>query len=394
MKPNAFRPQFEFELYDNLLRNSFYKKISEEQLNKVSLAHQQEQTFAFLTNGILINSMNSPALFAAFEIAKRKLKISNRVKIDLYIENNPEINAGIAFLGDKKYAIYLNSGLINLLNIEELKFVIGHELGHFKYKHHKIIKKSTKKILPSLLLRLYEHSRYAEIAADRCGLIACSSSKTAKSSLLKIATGSDLKYFNSDVTEYKNQIKEIKKLLSNDNSLINEKLSHPYSLIRIYAIEVFEKAFFKKTSDNISEFEQVDKKILSLLSVLNPKPNNYKNKLTIYASFWVSYSHIKNLTIEKENIENISDPVILNKILKESKNMPDKERFFKDSFVRNIKKGNNLSLSDKSDILDRICSVAACDGQIQTKENDVIYKISNLLDLKENYVKSVIRKFE
>lgn len=394
MNPNTYRPKFEYELYDNLLRNSFYKKISEEQLSKVSLAHEQEQTFAFLTNGILINKINSPKLFSAFDVAKKKLKIGNKVKIDLYIENNPEINAGIAFLGGKKYAIYLNSGLINLLNIEELKFVIGHELGHFKYKHHKIIKKSTKKILPSLLLRLYEHSRYAEIAADRCGLMACSSSKAAKSSLLKIATGSNLKYFNSDVIEYKNQITEIKKLLSNDNSLINEKLSHPYSLIRIYAIEVFEKAFLKRASDNISILEQVDKKILSLLSVLNPKLNSYKNKLTIYASFWVSYSHIKNLTIEKENIENISDPVILNRILEESKGKLNKKSFFKDSFIRNLKKQDNLSLSEKSDILDRICSVAACDGQMQNKEKDAIYEISGLLDLKDNYAKSLIKKFE
>ena len=46
--------------------------------------------------------------------SKRKLNISNRVKIDLYIENNSEINAGIAFLGSE-YAIYLNSGLLIFL---------------------------------------------------------------------------------------------------------------------------------------------------------------------------------------------------------------------------------------------------------------------------------------
>lgn len=394
MNPNIYRPLFENELYNSLLENSFYKKISEEQLSKVSLAHEHEQTFAFLTNGISINEINAPELFDAFVNSKRKLNISNRVKIDLYIENNSEINAGIAFLGSRRYAIYLNSGLLNLLNLDEIKFVLGHELGHFKYKHHRIIKQSAKKILPSLLLRLYEHSRYAEIAADRCGFIACGSSKAAKSCLLKIATGSNLKYLKSDSVDYLNQLKNIQALIENDHSLINEKLSHPYSLIRLYAIECFEEAISKENNSDNLNLSNVDKKILSLLSILNPKLNQVKSILTIHACFWVSYSHIKNLNIEKENIENISDPVILNKVLKESKDIKNKLEFFKKSFIKNLKKENNLSLSDKSDILDRVCSVAACDGEMQKKEKDAIYEICKLMNLKENYVKSVIKKFE
>ena len=93
----------------------------------------------------------------------------------MYVHNSPEVNAGCIFLAQGSYAVFLNAGIINLMEEEELKFVIGHELGHLKFEHHKIIKQPGKSISPAFTLRLFEHSRYAEISADRCGYIACDS---------------------------------------------------------------------------------------------------------------------------------------------------------------------------------------------------------------------------
>ena len=74
---------------------------------------------------------------------------------------------------------------MNLLNLDEIKFVIGHELGHLKYQHHKIIKDQEKKSLPIFTIRLFEHSRYAEISADRCGLVVAESLDSAKKCIVK-----------------------------------------------------------------------------------------------------------------------------------------------------------------------------------------------------------------
>ena len=388
INPEKIRPSFELDLYNDLLNNASFKKASEGHLNKISLDHSHENTLAFLTNGIRINHKNSPSLYDAFCEVKKKLKI-NSSNIDLYIENNPSINAGLAFIKKSRYVIFLNSGLVNLMDLEEIKFVIGHELGHLKYQHHKIIK-NPGKCLPIFTIRLFEHSRYAEISADRCGLIAVESLEVAKSALLKIATGTNLDYICKESIGMKVQLNAIKDILSSNQGLIDEKLSHPYSLIRIYALEKFNN-FISKKDNGINE---IDNKILSLLSALNPKMNHKKNEIIIYACFWVSYSDVKNLKIEKENIEGISDPVMLNKVSSSSSKVKNKVKYFKDGFLKRIKDKSALSLSDKSDILDKVCSIAMADGELQKAEEKAIKEIALKIDLTKSYVDSVIKKFK
>ena len=139
INPNEYRPFFELNLFNDLLKNNRYKKISQSHLKKISLDHSHRNTLDFLTNGIRINNKNSPLLHETFNETKKKLGIRG-LKVDLFIENNPSINAGLAFIKKSNYIVFLNSGLVNLLDLDEIKFVIGHELGHLKYKHHKIIK--------------------------------------------------------------------------------------------------------------------------------------------------------------------------------------------------------------------------------------------------------------
>ena len=47
---------------------------------------------------------------------------------ELYVSANPFLNAST--IGMNKPTIVLNSALVDLLDEEELRFVIGHELGH------------------------------------------------------------------------------------------------------------------------------------------------------------------------------------------------------------------------------------------------------------------------
>ena len=343
----------------------------------------------FLTNGIRINNNNSPLLYKTFNEIKKKLAIG-RLNVDLFIENDPSINAGLAFIKKSNYIVFLNSGLMNLLNLDEIKFVIGHELGHLKYQHHRIIKNPNKKSLPIFTVRLFEHSRYAEISADRCGLVGVGSLNTAKSALLKIATGTDLQYLEEDSIGVNVQINDIKNILKSDEGLIDEKLSHPYSLIRIHALEKFNNFIEGKSVD----LKKIDDSLLKLLSYLNPKMNNKKSILMVYACFWVSYSDKKNLKIEKDNIEGICDPVILNKIDSDSLKIKNKLKYFRNNFIRKYKEFSGITLSDKSDILDKVCSVAMADGKIQDAEINAMKEIAREMDILSSYVDSLIKKLK
>ena len=389
INPNNFRPSFELNLFNDLLKNSSFNKASESHLKKISLDHSQKNTLDFLTNGIRINNNNSPLLYKTFNEIKKKLAIG-RLNVDLFIENDPSINAGLAFIKKSNYIVFLNSGLMNLLNLDEIKFVIGHELGHLKYQHHRIIKNPNKKSLPIFTVRLFEHSRYAEISADRCGLVGVGSLNTAKSALLKIATGTDLQYLEEDSIGVNVQINDIKNILKSDEGLIDEKLSHPYSLIRIHALEKFNNFIEGKSVD----LKKIDNSLLKLLSYLNPKMNNKKSILMVYACFWVSYSDKKNLKIEKDNIEGICDPVILNKIDSDSLKIKNKLKYFRNNFIRKYKEFSRITLSDKSDILDKVCSVAMADGEIQDAEINAMKEIAREMDILSSYVDSLIKKLK
>lgn len=390
INPNKIRPTFEQVLYEHLLKNKAFRKSSERKLGKISSDHTHETHFDFLTNGVLINEINSNELFAAFNEVKKILGVNKKV-IDLFIANDLSVNAGIVFLGGSKYIIYLNSALVNLLTLNEIKFVIGHELGHLKYKHHKIIKDHDKKIQPSTLIRLYEHSRYAEIAADRCGLLACKSIENSKTTLMKLASGTNLSFLSIRSSGFKNQLDSIKKSLLKNNSLINEKLSHPYSLIRIYALEKFYNAMNKDILTN-EHIVKIDEEIFSTLKYLNPKMNKKMDELLIYACLWVSYSHKKNLKLERETIENLCDPVTLNKITAKSKNIENKKNYYKNLFTDTLCINSQLSLSEKSGILDKVCSIALADNFLQIEEKNTMNEIIKLLGINKSYLESIIKK--
>ena len=391
---NDFRFSYEEKIYLELLRNTKFKKASEDALSSVSLHHKPQTEFSLATEGFELTKKNSPKLFKEFSSAKKILKLQPKTKISLYIVNDLQVNAGCIFLSKDDYAVYLNAGLINIMNIDELKCVIGHELGHLKYLHHKIIKDKLQKISPATQIRLFEHSRYAEISADRCGLMAAGSLEVSKNTLLKLSTGTDLTHIHQSQSDTSIEIKAIKDLIETDKGLINEKLSHPYSQIRIYALEKFDECF---SDDSIikSRLVEVDKKIAKVLSLLNPKIDELKSLAFIYASLWVSYSDAKNLKIELEQIEDICDPIFLSRVVKKSKNIPNKSKFYEKEFRKIIdSKKSVLTLSEKSDLLDKISLVAAVDGDLHKNEMKVLYAISKVLDIPKNYIDSVINKIQ
>ncbi|HUR21831.1 MAG TPA: M48 family metallopeptidase, partial [Vicinamibacterales bacterium] len=73
---------------------------------------------------------NYPSLHA---LVKRCSEILSCPLPELYIQTDPTLNAYTA--GQRRTCIVLHSGLVEKLTIDELSFVIGHELGHIKCAH-------------------------------------------------------------------------------------------------------------------------------------------------------------------------------------------------------------------------------------------------------------------
>ncbi len=121
-------------------------------------------------------------------------------RYDLFVSQDPVVNAG-AYGMDEPFII-LNSGTNALLNDQELKYILGHELGHIVSGH--VLYRTMMALLiqvaqigfpivglaaRGILIALLEWSRKAELSCDRAGLLALQDPEVVMGTMLKMAGG-------------------------------------------------------------------------------------------------------------------------------------------------------------------------------------------------------------
>lgn len=165
---------------------------------------------------------------------------------ELYVVANPAF--GAMTIGMSKPFIVLNSGVVDLLDEEELRFVIAHELGHAMSGHavyqtllQRMIQLSGVLAaipagglgLRAIMAALYEWSRKAELSADRAGLLATQDPATAFRVHMQLASGGHLD--DLDATSFFAQGAEYDDADLRDSVLkllLIENRSHPFAVVR------------------------------------------------------------------------------------------------------------------------------------------------------------------
>ncbi len=118
----------------------------------------------------------------------------------LYVSQTPIANAG-AYGMDEPFVI-LNSGTVQLLDDDEISFILGHEVGHIESGH--VLYRTMMVLLLQLaglgfplvglaaravLMALLEWSRKSELSSDRAGLLAVQDADVAMRAMMKMAGG-------------------------------------------------------------------------------------------------------------------------------------------------------------------------------------------------------------
>ncbi|MCO5974751.1 M48 family metallopeptidase [Actinoallomurus soli] len=171
---------------------------------------------------------------------------------EVYVTQDPAPNA--MTIGVDNPFIVLNTGLIDLLDDEELRFVIGHEVGHVLSGH--AVYRTMAMILTNLgariawlplgniaiaaiLMGLNEWQRKSELSADRAGLLAGQDVEAGKRALMKLAGGARLsemdgEAFLEQAREY-DAAGDVRDGLLKFLNLLNR--SHPYAVIRFAELD-------------------------------------------------------------------------------------------------------------------------------------------------------------
>ncbi|GAA4374165.1 M48 family metallopeptidase [Nocardioides caricicola] len=165
---------------------------------------------------------------------------------EMYVVTNPM--PGALTIGMNKPFIVLNSALVDLLDEEELRFVIAHELGHAMSGHavyqtmlqRMIMLTGVLSHVPggalgarAIMAALYEWSRKSELSADRAGLLATQDPATAFRVHMKLASGGHID--DLDPTSFFAQGQEYDEADLRDSVLkllLIENRTHPFLVVR------------------------------------------------------------------------------------------------------------------------------------------------------------------
>ncbi|MCW2849559.1 MAG: peptidase Ste24p [Marmoricola sp.] len=166
---------------------------------------------------------------------------------EMYVVADPTLNA--MTIGMNKPIIVLNSALIDLLDDDELRFVIAHELGH-AMSGHSLYQTLLQRLLVLsgvvnatiiggvgfrvIVAALMEWSRKSELSADRAGVIATQDPAVAFRVHMKLASGGHLE--DLDATSFFAQGAEYAEAGDLRESVLKlmlvENQSHPFAVVR------------------------------------------------------------------------------------------------------------------------------------------------------------------
>lgn len=173
----------------------------------------------------------------------------------LYIQQNPVPNAYTLAIRGQKPFIVIHTSLLDLLNPEEIKAVIAHELGHLKCEHGVYLSLANIMVLTAGLIpswgtlvaqslqnQLLQWVRCAEFSCDRSALLVVQKPEIVMSVLMKLTGGSPSLASKLNLAAFMEQVQEYKMMSNSElGRLLQEtqtaQLTHPLPIIRAKEIE-------------------------------------------------------------------------------------------------------------------------------------------------------------
>jgi len=225
----------------------------------VEFIYERPQFVYNLGNSIEVGPRQYSTVYQIFRECVRDLDISPTPSV--FISQNAQVNA--YSLGEEQPTIIINSALLDLMDEQELRAVIAHELGHIKCGHTTLIQMAMwaistlgtigemtfglgNVISSGLVYAFYEWRRKAELSADRAALLGTDDINVVMRTMMKMAGGSSKYAHEVSVNEF---IRQSDRYHDLDNDNLNQIykfllynggqggfLSHPFPVERVHFI--------------------------------------------------------------------------------------------------------------------------------------------------------------
>jgi len=369
------------ELYE-LFEADVIKKI----LNEAQIEPQKESLKTIFEGlNFKISSKLSPKLYSICEDVKEKLQFTD--KVEFFIANSPTLNAFAIFRAEETHShiIVLNSGLVEKFDDDELKFVIGHEIGHLVSENANLLKIinflfPTESKLPLVFYNKISYwKKLSELTADRFGYIANPKLDKCITNFFKLSSGLDTNKIAFSPSEY---LAEIETLLDKMRAeKLGQYFDHPVNPVRVKALRLFSESNLLKTletKENISDQKlntEIDKLCNMLLTIDDSEIGMHRKHFI--ASGGIIIAGIDKDVSEKE-LTNITSALaaftvfpkeFLESVIKSNK----VEQIFEQSIVAIIQ----MNPGERLNMFNYLIDIALSDNDIFKGEIDLLFTLGN-----------------
>ena len=239
--------------------------------------------------------------------------------IDFYITGDSSVNAfSICSMNpEEPNIINVNSSLIELMTDKELRFVVGHEMGHLINGNTKLTRlinfvyPGDTEVPVTLQYKIRLWGQLNELIADRYGFLAMPDINVCISAFFKMASGLDFEKMKVNIDKFIEENRKHLDFFRNDKGLNFDV--HPVNPIRVEALYNFSKSmFFVKGGTTRKRLqEEMDELISILLRVRNSELDSHMANFIATAGLMMAGADNSN---SDEEIEVILEELSATKI--------------------------------------------------------------------------------
>lgn len=376
------------KLFDVLSQDEEIRKVND----AIERAEKQGPTGIrrrLLATSVRLSPTMAPGVHKVKDECMRKLGIET--PLELFAYNSPQFNAACIKPEDGRLFIMFSSSLLEAFEDPEMRFVMGHELGHHLYHHHDIpvghILSGAVRPNPKLALQLFTWSRYAEISADRAGAHCAQDFKAVGRALFRLASGLSDRVVRFDLQDFLNQIEDIQIESAQPGQGAPREdwfSTHPFSPLRVKALEFFhDSVLVSPKGISLSELEL---SVQRLMAIMEP---NYLEGRTPSAEAMRRLLFAGAVMIAKTG-DGISEQEIHR----------FEEFFGKDSFTSSLdidrliaevpdrieQVESKASTAQCMQVMHDLCLIAKADGEINEEERRKLKAMAGQLNIPSTFI--------
>ena len=385
MKNNDIRVDLEIELESNLFQTLEGKLV--EKIIAEANYEPEENIWKNILEGhsFKVTEKMSPKLYHIFHDVKNKLNYKKN--IDFYITNSAELNAFALTRSDDKDTdiININSALISMFDDDELRFVVGHEIGHLITRYARVVRlinfifPDPEKVPLILAHRIELWQKVSELTADRFGFIASPKVEKCVSGFFKMASGLSTDRIDFDYKAYLIDNEKILEYFTQNRNMF----THPVNPLRIKAIKLFSESSLYEDFKNDKEFNtdqvlnaEMDK-LIAMLQTISTSPMDAFRKQFLASAGLIMANIDKNINDDEYEsiLESLSNYTVFpHEYLSEICNTSTEEVF--KSSITNIIQQNP---AERFQLLQYMANIAMSDNSIFNKEINFLFEVGESL---------------